>query len=173
MKIGIMNSSDILKFYNPLNFCDKIILLGDLAIKSDLSFENVLPDIAPEDTFHANSLVALDSSLNDLFPIFQSLMEKKKIIIFLKRPERQSISDEQYFHLLWELVQNEHRLKKDEEKTILRRPEKSIKKIGRPRIDSDKAAKIKKLYKEEYKTIREIATICNVSLGTAFKYANK
>lgn len=30
MKIGIMNSSDILKFYNPLNFCDKIILLGDL-----------------------------------------------------------------------------------------------------------------------------------------------
>lgn len=173
MKIGIMKGSDIFKLSNPLNFCDKIVFIKEKSNESMLSIEKYINDMELEDTFYANSLVGLDSSLNELFPLFESLISNNKIIIFLNRPESQMLTDEQYFFLIWEMVKNENRITKEQRLVIQKGQVKRSKKIGRPTIANDKATKIKKLYKEEYKTIREIATICNVSLGTAFKYANK
>lgn len=45
--------------------------------------------------------------------------------------------------------------------------------LGRPKIDQDVAKRIKFLYKQQNKTIREVANECDVSIGSVYKYIHE
>lgn len=109
-------------------------------------------------------------SMVQLFGIIEKVNELKVTLHFLDQGTSVPLSDKTYIEILWHLSSFEKEIVKNR---VLRGMEVSKERgvtRGRPTLESDLVEKIRKLNKYEKKTIREIATICGVSIGSVHKY---
>lgn len=129
--------------------------------------ENVSNDI------YVINLKDLGMQLIQLLPCLTFLKEQNKVICFLDKGEAKGLSNEAYLQHMLNLAEMEHAIIVD--RTIQGIRESTLKgiKSGRPTITLTKINQIQTLYHTELKPLREIAIICEVSLGTAHKYTRQ
>lgn len=77
-----------------------------------------------------------------------------------------------YFQLMDALAEMECSLIKERTLAGLEEARKKGKVGGRPKIDSRKVKQIRDLYYEKKETIQHISQVCEVSVGTCYKYIN-
>ncbi|MEG0285281.1 MULTISPECIES: recombinase family protein [Vagococcus] len=104
---------------------------------------------------------------------FLELLRRKKIKLQILNKKMSQLSDDLYCDLIIEIA-------KAEKKIISERTTRGLDKArsegrigGRPRVSEETIERIRFLYKFRAYTLREIADECNVSLGTAYKYAQE
>lgn len=169
MKVAIFSEGYGDKEAEKLTDYDEVIILEKDKVTSEEFHQIVIFHL--EDELFISSVASIGLQLIQLLPSFKTLVKQGKIIHFLKKGDADYLSDEKFFHIVYHLAL-------DEEQSIKRRTVYSMNKarengstIGRPKIEQELVKKINELYTIDKKTIREIAMICEVSIGTAFKYA--
>lgn len=170
MKIGIISEGYGDKSIGLLADCDKIIVLKKNEINAD-GLRRVVFDHMTDELV-IPSIVSIGLQLIQLLPSFKLLNSENKIIHFIIKDTSNSLSDETYFKELFHLSLAEEKTIKQRTRTSIRKAKANGVVVGRPKIDNTLINKIRHLYSEK-KTIREIAQTCNVSVGTAFKYAKQ
>lgn len=110
-------------------------------------------------------------TLIQLYDVLSFIHENDYDIVFLEKGMDFPVSDKGYLDLLWFIVSNE-------KKAVINRTQRGIDKAreqgrfgGRPSLDEETINRIVKLHRDEKKSYREIAAICDVSLGSVHKYA--
>lgn len=152
-----------------LKYCDHVIRApgDDQNLASILNFvkEN------QEKNMFLVSLQNLNLQLVQLLPILELLEVSGNYFHIIEKNDLSDLSDQAYHKFFLKLAQNEKR-------TIVQRTQRGLKeavengiRIGRPQIAPEVAIRIKFLYQSKKYTIREVAAVCGVSLGTAYKYA--
>lgn len=169
MKIGIISEGYAENNQEGLSECDNIIILT-AEKDSTAEFLQVINTYLAEEII-VPAVSDLGLQLVQLLPSLKLLAMNGNIIHFIQKDQGQLLTDEAYFQELYELALLEERIiKKRTVEAIKRAQEKGVT-VGRPTIDERVKEKIYMLYTVEKRTIREISAICNVSIGTAFKYA--
>lgn len=171
MKIGIMSEGYGDDCMDLLSDCDEVVVLQTERITTNDFYQVVTSHI--EDELIVPSVEAIGLQIIQLLPTFKELVSENKIMRFILKDQSNLLTDEVFFSELYHLALME-------ETVIKRRTAESIRKakdkgtlLGRPKIDHKLINKIRRLHIVERKTIREIAAICNVSIGTAFKYTKE
>lgn len=110
------------------------------------------------------------STLHQLSDSINWLRESKQTVRFLNKGLENSISDNEYIDILWHLVTHEKRSKSIQAKAALQRARENGSVLGRPQLSKAVIEKIIYLSKHQKKSMREIAKLCNVSVGSVHKY---
>lgn len=123
-----------------------------------------------EAEFYIHSLKDLEMQLIQYYPLFLILKEQNKLLYILEKEELTNYSDESLFNILYQLAELENHI-------ISERTIRGIEKArldgvvpGRPKLEEKKIKEIKKHYNSRNKTLKEIALLCDVSIGTVYKY---
>lgn len=115
----------------------------------------------------------LGLQLVQLLPCLNYLLEKKRTLNVLNKGVLVDLTNEQYCAELLVLAKNERTIMKNRTKNGLNSSIKKGIQLGRPRISLEKIQQIQFLHHTEFRTMREIAEICRVSLGTVHKYIKR
>lgn len=115
---------------------------------------------------------------------FKTLLFGKKIVHYLEELQKKHIrliciSDNVdtnndpifYRRVIW-TIHSQRNWQSDLTKFSLGKKKAEGKILGRPKISGVQILEIKRLRKEERRSIRDIAIICGVSVGTVYKYIN-
>lgn len=123
-----------------------------------------------DNQIYVNQISDLGLQLVQLLPCLNFLFTHNKIIHFIDKGPLKGQSDLEYCRSLLYLARNDQQIMmKRTVSGLAKSREKGIK-SGRPALSDKKVEKIQDLYQKELRTLREIARICNVSLGTVHKY---
>ncbi|WP_314066665.1 recombinase family protein [uncultured Vagococcus sp.] len=168
MKIGYTvfnpDPSDLIRLYEE-GKCEKVEVVKSNGDRTNefLSFlkENKGNEIV------VTNIEALHISLRAYSQIEALLQLYESQLIFL---DKEMESDDKYLSLLSKLAMIEKTIIGSRTREGLRKAQKTGKIVGRPRIEAEKINRIQFLYREQKKTIREIVSICDVSIGTVHKY---
>ncbi|MBP1040235.1 recombinase family protein [Vagococcus sp. BWB3-3] len=107
--------------------------------------------------------------LSQLAPLLEWLLEHEVSFHFMEKPVA---DDHDYLTILYQLAISEKEVVSRRTLNGLRVAHANGAVSGRPRINLATIKKIKYLHTYQRKNIRDIATECNVSLGTVHKYIN-
>lgn len=162
MRIGIVNEKRRKDQLDLIGKCDDLIILTEEETTRQDFLEIVIAELG-----------VIPLQLIQLLPSFQLLVSEKRYLTFIKRDIHNKLSAQAYFEELYWLAKGEEQIVKRRTETSIRKARENGKKIGRPTIQNELAERIYKMYLHEKKTIREIASACDVSVGTAYKYAMK
>lgn len=171
MRIGIISEGYGDESMELLSDCDEVEVLKAGDVTTD-QFHRVVTSHLDDDLV-IPSVAAIGLQLVQLLPSFKVLANENKIIYFIQKDRSALLSDEIFFEELYHLALVEEMIIKRRTVASIRKAQEKGIVLGRPKIDRHLIKKIQKLHSLEKKTIREIATICNVSIGTAFKYAKE
>ena len=124
--------------------------------------------LSQNDSLYFYNYKSLDLTLSE-FKTLQDHLSRKNIQVFFLA------EDPIFYKWLVELTMIEHKIQslrivETIEKKRKKRKENVV--IGRPRVDTDIQDEITYLYNVDKRTMREIAELCQVSLGTVYKYAH-
>lgn len=139
-----------------------VVNVEDLADKTELT--NLLLEMKGESFLYALSFESLRISVSQMNKLYEVLEAAHIELIFLNETTDFSL----YLRKICEIEGKNIRYRTN--KGLLRAKEKGIV-GGRPSISEQQKELIYKLYHIQKLSLREIATQCNVSLGTAYKYA--
>lgn len=152
-----------------LNYCEYVVRApsDDQNLVTFLSF---VKDNQENNIFLVN-LQNLNLQLVQLLPVLELMESYDNYFHVIDKGYLNYLSDQEYHKFFLKLAQNEKR-------TIVQRTQRGLKeavengtRIGRPQIAPDVVMRIRFLYQSKKYTIREVAAVCGVSLGTAYKYA--
>lgn len=169
MKIGIISEGHGDGSLGLLTDCDEIIVLEAEKIKTNNFYEIVVNHL--EDELTIPSVAAVGLQLVQLLPSFKVLANKNKIIHFIQKDQSNLMSAQAFFDELYYLALVEETVIKKRTGMSIRKAQARGVSVGRPKINAEMIKRIRYLHEIEKKTIREIAAICQVSVGTAFKYS--
>ncbi|MGL4696815.1 recombinase family protein [Enterococcus larvae] len=156
--------------------CDKIYqetfeLTGDRACASLL--DSVVADLEEDDTLVICRLNYLGKSTRQLTELTQLFETNNIHLVSLEENiDTRGIEGTVYFRLMDGLAHMECELLKERTLVGLTNARKKGKVGGRPKTNKKTVLKIRKMYYEKQETVQAIATKCNVSLGTCYKYIN-
>lgn len=168
MMIGLTNNPG--KWEDSLlRECHEIIYLNPKEV-STAYFLAIVKENSEHEIMVPN-IQELRLQLVQLLPSFKYLAQGHSFITFMQRDENQQLSAEAYFNELYRLALLEEQIIKQRTKDAISRAKSEGVVVGRPKMPAETILMIQNMYQYEKKTIREIATICDVSIGTAFKYA--
>lgn len=119
------------------------------------------------------SLNDLNLQLIQLLPGLRLLHEQKKTIHMLEKDILGELSDKAATSALYQMAVMEEEIMRSRTMEGIENARKKGLIAGRPKINEKVVEKIRGLYATRQKTIREIAEICGVSVGTAYKYATE
>lgn len=119
------------------------------------------------------SLIDLNLQLIQLLPGLRLLHEQQKTVHLLRHDVLGEMSDESATVALYQMAIMEEEIMRSRTMEGIENARKKGLIAGRPKIDTRVVEKIRKLYETKQKTIREIADLCGVSVGTAYKYATQ
>ena len=169
LKTIVGYATDKLSQEKLLQNCGEVVLVLEPAhnIKTFLAFV----DKHKQDAIYINSLQELNLQLVQLLPVLEMLEDNQNYFRVLDKGYLNYLNDLDYHRFFLELAASE-------KNTIVRRTQKGLKeavrngiRIGRPQIDDETINKIRFLHQSQKCTVREISEICEVSLGTVYKYA--
>jgi DNA invertase Pin-like site-specific DNA recombinase len=156
--------------------CDEIYhesfdVTDDKQLTSEL--ETVLNELKAGDTLVICSLNRLGRSTRQLTELTQEFKGSGIHLVSLEDEiDTREPMGEIYFKMMNSLATMECNLIKERTLVGLNNARKKGKIGGRPKIDGRTVKRIRHLYHEKRETIQLIATKCNVSIGTCYKYIN-
>lgn len=166
MKIGYtFNKKEVLL---EKNCCDEVI--EDHASSSSAQEFKEFVEENIEHKIHIHSLEDLGIQIFHSYPALKYLKDHNKILYVIDKKPLSDLADEEYFDVLYHLALSENQVVKEHGYPTLR-AKKGGSFPGRPSVSDEKINRIQELYGHRNKTIRQIADICGVSVGTAYKYA--
>lgn len=127
---------------------------------------------------HEIFLVGLQSissfiSTIQLFAILELVNELKHRIHFIDKGTDSVLSDKVYLDILWQIASYEKVAVSNRVRRGMERSKERGTPRGRPSLDAELIQKIRKLKVNEKKSIREIAMLCDVSIGSVHKYVQE
>lgn len=167
MKVGI--TTDAVAAISLREVCQEVTLLAPEEANASYFLTFIKTNEENEIVIH--SLTDLNLQLIQLLPGLRALHEQNKYLHFLKQDVLGEIGDEASTAALYQLAVMEEEVMRSRTMEGIENARKKGLIAGRPKIDERVVEKIKALYKGRQKTIREIADLCGVSVGTAYKYA--
>lgn len=150
------------------------IIIGDKGLTEIESFTNCLN----QNQSHQIVLVSLASigpsvTTRELVDTLLVLRRTRKSFHVINQGVDVRVSDCQYRDLLLKFGETDQAAYKIRTKVGLEKARLNGKIGGRPKINQEVAERIYFLYHTQKETLRQIASDCNVSIGTAYKYANQ
>ncbi len=147
--------------------CDEVFLeIGE--VKEDAELQRLLTSVQPGDMLVTMAVSVFGKTLSHLSLILETLRERD--VRFVSVQEGIDTDENQAFYYYLSLLSGNER----ETKRLLARQSIELSrskgvKIGRPSLTDETVQKIEHMYNER-KTLREIASECGISLGSAHKY---
>lgn len=170
MRIGIVNKQNSQKQIEMMGPCDSIITIDEMITKD--YFMTIIAENLTNELIVAE-LSSIPLRLIQLLPGFKLLATHNQWLTFIKKDVNQKLSDQEYFDEVYQMILFEERVMQIRTKAGIEKARDEGIVIGRPPIADEQAERIQHLYQNEKKTIREIAESCQVSVGTAYKYATQ
>ena len=138
---------------------------------STKELERLITGLEKGDTLIIYTLSLVNFHKNDMRNLFLYLKKMAIRLILIK--ENMDTAKEEFssFFKICILYQNvQKKIIQDTTKRSLARANKNGVTLGRPTIDEGTIEHINSLRNKQHKSIREIASICDVSIGTVHKY---
>lgn len=135
-------------------------------------FEKLLANCKKEDVIILPSLLVLGSYIETIESFLISCEEKQINLICIKE-KIDSRQQKDFLRNTISLMSAISKIENFKIKQMMVKSKSDVVKYGRPPISEKKIEKIRHLHNNKVLTLREIAIACNVSVGTAFKYATK
>ncbi len=147
--------------------CDEVFLeVGE--VKEDTELHRLLTVVQSGDMVVTTAVSVLGKTLSHLSTILETL--KKREVRFVSVQEGIDTDEtNNFYHYLFLLSGNERETKRLLARQSIELSRSKGVKIGRPALTDETIKKIKHMYNER-KTLREIASECGISLGSAHKY---
>lgn len=150
--------------------CDDIYIEEE-AVKGDV-MDTLLSKVKAGDTIVIESLRVFEKTLKELKGLFSVLSEKGVRLISVS-DQFDSSKPALGYEVLELLIRNETAVRSQLVKRQLALSKSLGITLGRPAIGEEKVADILRLHVSEKLSMREIADICEVSLGTVHKYVKQ
>lgn len=169
MKIGYTVKRENIKYLE--NYCDEVYYAGveKLTPKSFLEFIM----INEKQQIIIKNVEDIGLQLVQMLPALEELKKQKKEIKFLEKNFGSQLSDKNFNRMLLNYARNEKEIMSDRTLDGIEEAKKKGIRYGRPKVSQDIIQKIRYLSLNQERSIREIAEICGVSIGTVHKYASK
>ncbi|MBP1039616.1 recombinase family protein [Vagococcus sp. BWB3-3] len=169
MKIGFIRGLNAKS--EMVEICDKLVYADS---RKPIS-ENVIEFIEEyfEEELVFQSLIELRLQISQLLPIMEKVYEKCATVRFLDKGHMPHMTERDYIRILLTISRQEKEIRSICTKESLARVRREGIAIGRPTIQTTVVDKIDFLYNNQGKSIREVAAICEVSVGTVHKYLKK
>lgn len=166
MKVGFATTK--VSYIYLKQVCDQVISVE----KTSSSIHELVTLIEGnlEQDIYVHSLDYLGLRLLQLLPALEIAVCENKILHFCEKESLMKLSDEDYFATIYDLSKTEKRIaqKRLTERYQALRNEGRL--VGRPAIKKELIHDIQFFYEKEKKTMREIAKLTDLSLGTVHKY---
>lgn len=168
MKVGYSTSSVATK--KLCEVCDRIVI-GKKKNHKAKDFLVFVEKYQKEELI-IYSVEDLGLQLIQILPALLLLNEQKKILNFIDKGNLAHLSDETYFYYLTDFIKIEQRILTARSRDVQVMLKEEGRTPGRPPIDNRLVKRIQFMYGRDKKSMREIAEICDLSLGTVHKYVN-
>ena len=132
------------------------------------SLNYILELLVAGDRLIVINLSNLNRTLTELAIFFKKIQEKQiKLVILNKDDVFSSMTDSDFFNFIIDLH--------EENKSVIREKTKitTDKKQGRPKLSQEKIERIRWLRLKKKYPLREVAKLCDVSVGTVYKYCDQ
>lgn len=111
----------------------------------------------------------LKKTLSELAIFLKSLGEKEIELVILNKDELfNTMTDAEFFEFIIDLYEENRRVVQEKS----RQTERKNRNVGRPRISEETIERIRYLRIEKNYSLEDTAELCDVSLGTVYKYAD-
>lgn len=168
MRIGIVSEKNRTKELDVIGDCDSVIILSERETRE--TFYQLIKKNLQNQLILANRSV-IPLQLIQLLPSFELLIKGGEKLTFVEKGRLQDLSDQDYFDELHSLAKIEKNVVTCRTKHSISTARENGSSLGRPAITVEQMERIYKLHRYEKKSIRQIAELCGVSVGTAYKYA--
>lgn len=145
------------------------IFIEEESLENDRELEKLMNLLKKNDQLIVDSIGVLGKSIKDMTVFFERLSEKN-VRLISKSDSIDSKRDERFYDLVSILYKVNLNCQKKLTKERIATSQSLGTIFGRPTIDDDIIKRINRLYEYEKLTMREIASQCNVSLGSVHKY---
>lgn len=169
MKVGYTVTKEHISYL--ADYCDEVYHTGfeKLTPKSFLEF--VVTN--KKNQIIIKNVEDIGLQLVQMLPALEELKRQKKDIKFLEKNFGRELSDENFNRMLLNYARNEKDIISYRTLDGIEEARKKGIRYGRPKVSQDIIQKIRYLSSNQERSIREIADICGVSIGTVHKYASK
>lgn len=154
-----------------VEMCDKLVYADSRKMISQNVMEFI--DEYYEEELIFQSLIELRLQISQLLPIMEKVFEKCAAVRFLDKGHIPTVTERDYIRILLTISRQEKEIRSICTKESLARVRREGIVIGRPSIQHTVVDKIDFLYNNQGKSIREVAAICEVSVGTVHKYLKR
>lgn len=148
---------------------NKLLVNGNYGLEEDtIEFLNgIISKLSHSDKLVIYDFSNLKLTLTELTSFFRSLKEKKVDLKIINKDEAFStMSDSEFIEFIEDLSKENQEVMKNRAQASANRHKRS----GRPKISQETIDRINYLRHEKQYTLKDISIICNVSIGTAYKY---
>lgn len=171
MKVGYMTKTTKEETQILLDYgVDKVIKCAKGLTELE-GFQQFLIEYIEHDLVIAN-LSSLGESLTlvQLLDCFLWLCDQGKTLTVIKQGVTQQLSSKDFQAMVIQIGQLNRRAITNRTKMGIEKARSNGRIPGRPRTDSSTIDKVKTLYSKGDLTLKEIADLCHVSVGTVYKY---
>lgn len=116
------------------------------------------------------NIVELKIQLIQLLPVLEKAEDCQIILYFEDKRSFPYMNNQDYFQMLLMMARQEKAVMTNRSRAAVVELKKQGVFIGRPTITDDLIEQIRDLSLHQHKSVREIAAICQVSVGTVHKY---
>lgn len=167
VKIGFILTSKGKKYIQEQQAILKNETINMLVFGGNETVDNLFDELQPKDVLVVSRAYDLQKTIVQLKDFVIKLKKNDVVLNVLKKSETNiEIDDRSYMELLIRLGEQDQEVASFRTKSGI----KNCTKSGRPKIDSNIINKIKKMTKMKEYSIAEIAHMCEVSVGTVYKY---
>lgn len=115
------------------------------------------------------NLSNLKKTLSELAIFFKTLDEREVELVILNKDELfNTMTDAEFFEFIIDLYEENRRVVQEKSKLS----ERKNRNVGRPRVSEETIERIRHLRIQKNYSLQDTAKICEVSLGTVYKYAD-
>ena len=140
--------------------------------QNDEILEEVVAVLKPGDEIVIYELRCLGKAIIQLGDFLKKLQEKGIVLVVINKGRSlQELSDEMLTNLIISISFSEKEIISDRTTRGLELARRKGRVGGRPKISKETINKIHELYHKQSLTLREISEQCDISIGTAYKYA--
>lgn len=169
MKVGYTIKKEHINYLEK--YCDQVYYSNIEKLKPKNFLEFI--QINQNNCIVIKNVEDIGLQLVQMLPALEILKEQKNDIIFLEKSFGSELSDRNFNRLLLTYARNEKEIMSDRTLDGIEEAKKKGIRYGRPKVSSDVIEEIRYLSLNQARSIREIAEICGVSVGTVHKYASK
>ncbi|MBP1042605.1 hypothetical protein I6N95_16435 [Vagococcus sp. BWB3-3] len=166
MKIGFIRNAG--KASQMASFCDIVMLETKTTPIAEQLLTLVNDHSQQEIIFY--SIEDLRMQIVQLLPFLTKVIEHETKVSFVERQLLPTLDDDTFIKSLFDIAVLEKAVLSRRTQEAVSTARRNGKAIGRPTIDQSIVKQIYFLYNKQGRSIREVAALCEVSIGTVHKY---